>query len=418
MLADELAPVLAGLPRPPPTTSSLDRCSTRDSTSSTPRCGVACRCRCPRPISTCRWASPPTVPSSRWCGCPRACGSSACRPTRARPRRSSRSRERRLAWWPSGSPRGEPIADDGDRPRVGGPHAARQRHRRSDVGGDAVAGSRDDVGTSARRVASAAPRPTPGACSPFPRPRCDGCWTRNGTGRTGRGATADELMDRFASPRSARFQEPPRRGVGMRLLKPRRRPADRPRTTPLGVVAGMGLAAVPAVDDGRHRRVRTSPVRRPRPEPRRGCALRLCDRRSRGAGAAGIPDPAARPPSAPGPRAARARRGGGRGRRRPRRARARGARHLAGGASAGEGAAAAGIAAGSAAWLARRTGEPRPGRFGLLIGLLGPVLVTALSLRVRGLPSLGSPTNAARWWWLAVIGWGLAAWWSRDPEHG
>lgn len=82
-----------------------------------------------------------------------------------------------------------------------------------------------------------------------------------------------------------------------------------------------------------------------------------------------------------------------------------------------EGAAAAGLATAAAAWLARSTGEPRPGSFGLVLGLLGPLVVSALAWRVEGLPSLGTADHASRWWWVAAVGWTAAAWWSRDPAR-
>ncbi len=79
-----------------------------------------------------------------------------------------------------------------------------------------------------------------------------------------------------------------------------------------------------------------------------------------------------------------------------------------------EGAAAAGVATAAATWLARSTGERRPGSFGLMLGLLAPLVVSALAWRVRGLPALGTAQYASRWWWVAVVGWTAAAWWSRD----
>ena len=84
---------------------------------------------------------------------------------------------------------------------------------------------------------------------------------------------------------------------------------------------------------------------------------------------------------------------------------------------AGEAAVAAGLAIASAAWLAQRTGERRPGSLGVLFGLIGPALVSALAVRVDGLPMLGSALNASRWWWVAVGAWVAAAWWSRDPAR-
>lgn len=82
-----------------------------------------------------------------------------------------------------------------------------------------------------------------------------------------------------------------------------------------------------------------------------------------------------------------------------------------------EGLAAAGLAVAAAASLARRTGERRPGSFGFVIGLLGPLVLSALALRVRGLPMLSSTSDASRWWWVAAAGWTAAAWWSRDPAR-
>jgi hypothetical protein len=87
---------------------------------------------------------------------------------------------------------------------------------------------------------------------------------------------------------------------------------------------------------------------------------------------------------------------------------------LALGERAGEAAVAAGLAIASAAWLARRTGERRPGSLGVLFGLIGPALVSALAVRVDGLPMLGSASNASRWWWVAIAAWTAGVWWSRD----
>lgn len=80
-----------------------------------------------------------------------------------------------------------------------------------------------------------------------------------------------------------------------------------------------------------------------------------------------------------------------------------------------EATAAGGIAVAAAAWLARRTGERRPGSFGLLAGLLGPLFVSALAFRVQGLPAVSLSQDASRWWWVAGVGWTAALWWSRDP---
>lgn len=82
-----------------------------------------------------------------------------------------------------------------------------------------------------------------------------------------------------------------------------------------------------------------------------------------------------------------------------------------------EGAAAAGLATAAATWLARRTGERRPGSFGLVLGLLGPLVVSALAWRVQGLPTLGTAQNGPRWWWVAAAAGAAAAWWSRDPAR-
>lgn len=82
-----------------------------------------------------------------------------------------------------------------------------------------------------------------------------------------------------------------------------------------------------------------------------------------------------------------------------------------------EGLAAAGLAAAAAAWLARRTGERRPGSVGVIAGLLGPLFVSALAFRVKGLPAVSIPQDASRWWWVAVVGWMTALWWSRDPAR-
>lgn len=80
-----------------------------------------------------------------------------------------------------------------------------------------------------------------------------------------------------------------------------------------------------------------------------------------------------------------------------------------------EATAAGGLAVAAATWLARRTGERRPGSIGLLAGLLGPLFVSALAFRVTGLPAVSLPQDASRWWWVAGISWGAALWWSRDP---
>jgi len=79
--------------------------------------------------------------------------------------------------------------------------------------------------------------------------------------------------------------------------------------------------------------------------------------------------------------------------------------------------AAGGLAVAAAAWLARRTGERHPGSFGLLTGLLGPLFVSALAFRVKGLPAVNVPQDASRWWWVAAVGWTSALWWSRDPAR-
>lgn len=80
-----------------------------------------------------------------------------------------------------------------------------------------------------------------------------------------------------------------------------------------------------------------------------------------------------------------------------------------------EATAAGGLAVAAAAWLARSTGERRPGSFGLLAGLLGPLFVSALAFRVQGLPAVSLSQDASRWWWVAGVGWTAALWWSRDP---
>ena len=90
---------------------------------------------------------------------------------------------------------------------------------------------------------------------------------------------------------------------------------------------------------------------------------------------------------------------------------------IAPGERAGEAAVAAGLAIASAAWLARRTGDRRPGSLGVLFGLIAPALVSTFAMRVDGLPMLGSASNASRWWWVAIVAWTAAVWWSRDPAR-
>lgn len=79
-----------------------------------------------------------------------------------------------------------------------------------------------------------------------------------------------------------------------------------------------------------------------------------------------------------------------------------------------EAAAAAAIAL---AWgsVAARRRLPSAGLGGSVAGTVSVALVAALAQRVPWLPSIAGDRHHDRWWWLAAVGVGVAAWSWRDP---
>lgn len=76
--------------------------------------------------------------------------------------------------------------------------------------------------------------------------------------------------------------------------------------------------------------------------------------------------------------------------------------------------AASGLAAATAG-TAQRRGVPGAAHGGAVTALIGVLLVAALAERFSELPSLMGDAHHERWWWVAIVGWAVGAWSSRDP---
>lgn len=72
-----------------------------------------------------------------------------------------------------------------------------------------------------------------------------------------------------------------------------------------------------------------------------------------------------------------------------------------------------GLAAASAGLVAR-SGGAAPGSTGAVAGALSALVISALAVRFSAFPTLASPAHHDRWWIVAVAGWVVAAWTSRD----
>jgi hypothetical protein len=83
---------------------------------------------------------------------------------------------------------------------------------------------------------------------------------------------------------------------------------------------------------------------------------------------------------------------------------------------AAEAAAASGLAA-AAAGLVHRHAVTGAGAAGGVVGGVGVLMISSFAFRFHQLPALMQVEHHGRWWLVALAGWAVAAWSSRDPAR-